>query len=107
MDVAFDSCPSVCPLTADDMFVLVSVKVCFDEGDFIYVAWLDVRDLTDSFDLSSFFEVDRDSHEVRERGLSPSCSLSLDLPEEGVPDLLRSFCSERFVSGGLGGRSSL
>jgi len=75
-------------------------------GDLMYVAWLDVLDLIEILDLSSARDVDRETNDVLDLGRSSlRCSLLLDLAEAGVPERC-SLGPERFVSGGLGGRSS-
>lgn len=71
--------------------------------DLTYVAWLDVLDLMDSFDLSSCREPDREMSDVLDLGRSESSERSFE-----VDDLpCRFFSLDTSVSGGLGGRSSL
>lgn len=88
---------------------MVSVSV----GARRYVAWLDdALDFVETLDLSSCFEDALDSHDVTVERTPPppppsASSRSRDLVEVGVPELLRSLGSDRFVSGGLGGRSLL
>lgn len=83
--------------------IISTPSIGFNLDDLTYVAWLDVLDLMDSFDLSSCCEPDREMPDVLDLGRSESSDRSFEV--EDLP--CRFFSLDRSVSGGLGGRSSL